>query len=99
MSWFSKFFNSSVAKKLLDLSGKLLVARLGEEGKRLWNVAKEEAYKAEQTGQEGAVKRQMVLKALQHEFVEAKQGFLDTAIQLAWMWVDTVVMEAKGKTA
>lgn len=97
MSWFTSFLKSSVAKQLFDLSGKILVAKLGEVGKELWEVAKTASYQAELTGKSGSEKKQMVVQAIESKFKGTKQGILDTVVQLAWMWVDSFVSEMKDK--
>lgn len=95
MSWFSSFLKSSVAKQLFDLSGKILVAKLGAVGKELWEVAKTASYQAELTGKSGAEKKEMVVQAIDAKFKGAKKGIVDTVVQLAWMWVDSFVSEIK----
>ncbi len=96
MSWISAFIKSSVAKVLLKLSIQILKVKLGDIGKALFERAKSAAIDAELSGKSGSEKRDMVLKSLRSEFNGAKEGFLQTAVQLAWMWVDEFLKENEG---
>lgn len=99
MSWLSVFVKSSVAKALWKLSVEILKLKLGAVGKQLIESAKFAAAEAELSGKSGVVKREMVLNALKSEFKGMRQGFLETAVQLAWMWVDEFMKENAGNLA
>lgn len=96
MSWISSFIKSSIAKTLWKLSVKILQAKVGQMGKALMQRAKSAAIDAQLTGKSGSEKRDMVLAALRSEFHGAKEGLLQTAVQLAWMWVDEFLQENEG---
>lgn len=96
MSWISAFIKSSISKTLWKLSVQILQAKFGQMGKALMEKAKSAAVEAELSGKSGSEKRDMVLKALRSEFKGAKEGFLQTAVQLAWMWVDEFLKENQG---
>lgn len=96
MSWISAFIKSSIAKTLWKLSVQILQAKVGQMGKTLMEKAKSAAIDAELSGKSGSEKRDMVLEALRSEFKGAKEGFLQTAVQLAWMWLDEFLKENEG---
>ena len=97
MSWFSNFIKSSAAKALWKLSVQLFVIKLGQGGKDIIEAARRAAVEAELTGKTGPEKRQMVVNALKLQFKELKAGFVDTAVQLGWAWVDEFLKENDNK--
>lgn len=96
MSWLSVFLKSSVSKALWSLSVKIFTLKLGEIGKKMVESAKKAAIEAELSGKSGYTKKEMVMKALKEEFGNSRQGMLETAVQIAWMWVDQFLKENEG---
>lgn len=96
MSWLSVFIKSEVSKALWKLSVEIFKLKLGQGGSELIEAAKKAASKAELSGRSGSEKKEMVVAALKSQFKETKKGFIDSAVQLAWMWVDEFVKENAG---
>lgn len=99
MSWISVFVKSSVAKMLWKLTIKLFMAKLGASGKALVEAAKEAAVRAELAGGTGSQKKAVVVGALKQQFETERAGILDTAAQVAWMYVDEFLKENEGNLA
>ena len=99
MSWISNFIKSSAAKALWKLSVEIFKIKLGQGGKDIIEAARRAAVEAELTGKTGPEKRQTVANALKLQFKELKSGFVDTAVQLGWAWVDEFLKENSNNFA
>ena len=96
MSWLSNFIRSSAAKALWNMCVQIFVLKLGKGGKDIIEAAKKAAAEAELSGKTGPEKKAMVGEALKLQFRELKSGLIDTAVQLAWAWVDEFLKENDG---
>lgn len=99
MSWITKFIRSSAAKALWNMCVKIFILKLGKGGKDIIEAAKRAAVEAELTGKTGPEKKAMVVAALKLQFRELKAGLIDTAVQLAWSWVDEFLKENDSNIA
>lgn len=83
------FFNKDAVKYVLNIAIKLFKRILGRVASDLQTVAWESVKEAEATGRTGQDKYEYAFKLIKAKFPTLKDGWIDSAIQFAWMALES----------
>lgn len=87
MSWLSVFFRKDSVKAVLEIGKSLLKIFIGKSADYLQEVAREEVFRAEQTGKTGLEKYEIAYKNIKSRLPQIKESVINLAIEIAVNWL------------